>query len=168
MEPIQFWEFMSLILVGLGYERYTFSCFPSERLFLNNCLFDLDTKILVTYYSSKNIFIRRKENMLATPRLYFWFYVVFRPRIKIPASVMMPIARMVERVYTILAPYGMKVPQLTPSRIRLLTCNRTFNSAKANDRLGYLPIVPLQVHSCSILIFRFYLICLIHSSTPWA
>ncbi|PWA75698.1 3beta-hydroxysteroid-dehydrogenase/decarboxylase isoform 2 [Artemisia annua] len=87
MEPIQFWEFMSLILVGLGYER---------------------------------------------------------PRIKIPASVMMPIARMVERVYTILAPYGMKVPQLTPSRIRLLTCNRTFNSAKANDRLGYLPIVPLQ------------------------
>ncbi|GJU94422.1 3-beta hydroxysteroid-dehydrogenase/ decarboxylase-like protein isoform X1 [Tanacetum coccineum] len=87
MEPIQFWEFMSLILVGLGYER---------------------------------------------------------PRIKIPASVMMPIARMVERVYTILAPYGMKVPQLTPSRIRLLTCYRTFNSAKANDRLGYSPIVPLQ------------------------
>nr|GEV53562.1 3-beta hydroxysteroid-dehydrogenase/ decarboxylase-like isoform X1 [Tanacetum cinerariifolium] len=87
MEPIQFWEFTSLILVGLGYER---------------------------------------------------------PRIKIPASVMMPIARMVERVYTVLAPYGMKVPQLTPSRIRLLTCNRTFNSAKANDRLGYLPIVPLQ------------------------
>lgn len=87
MEPIKFWEFMSLILVGLGYER---------------------------------------------------------PRIKIPASVMMPIAHMVERIYNILAPYGMKVPQLTPSRIRLLTCNRTFNSAKANDRLGYLPIVPLQ------------------------
>nr|XP_043615282.1 3beta-hydroxysteroid-dehydrogenase/decarboxylase-like [Erigeron canadensis] len=87
MEPIKFWEFMSLILVGLGYER---------------------------------------------------------PRIKIPASVMMPIARVVERIYTILAPYGMKVPQLTPSRIRLLTCTRTFNSAKANDRLGYLPIVPLQ------------------------
>lgn len=87
MEPIKFWEFMSLILVGLGYER---------------------------------------------------------PRIKIPAYVMMPIARMVERIYTILAPYGMKVPQLTPSRVRLLTCNRTFNSAKANDRLGYLPIVPLQ------------------------
>nr|GEV74593.1 3-beta hydroxysteroid-dehydrogenase/ decarboxylase-like isoform X1 [Tanacetum cinerariifolium] len=87
MEPIKFWEFMSLILVGLGYER---------------------------------------------------------PRIKIPASVMMPIARMVERIYTIFAPYGMKVPQLTPSRIRLLTCNRTFNAAKANDRLGYQPIVSLQ------------------------
>ncbi|XP_071710720.1 3beta-hydroxysteroid-dehydrogenase/decarboxylase-like [Rutidosis leptorrhynchoides] len=87
MEPIKFWEFMSLILVGLGYER---------------------------------------------------------PKIKIPATVMMPIAHMVERVYKILGPYGMKVPQLTPSRIRLLTCTRTFNSAKANDRLGYSPIVPLQ------------------------
>ncbi|CAH1446164.1 unnamed protein product [Lactuca virosa] len=87
MEPIKFWEFMSLILVGLGYER---------------------------------------------------------PRIKIPASVMMPIAKMVERTYNIFAPFGMKVPQLTPSRIRLLTCNRTFSSAKANDRLGYVPIVPLQ------------------------
>ncbi|KAM0045611.1 putative 3-beta-hydroxysteroid-4-alpha-carboxylate 3-dehydrogenase (decarboxylating) [Helianthus debilis subsp. tardiflorus] len=87
MEPIKFWEFMSLILVGLGYER---------------------------------------------------------PRIKIPAFVMMPIAHMVERIYKIFAPYGMKVPQLTPSRIRLLTCNRTFNSAKANDRIGYSPIVTLQ------------------------
>ncbi|KAI3680259.1 hypothetical protein L2E82_50484 [Cichorium intybus] len=87
MEPIKFWEFMSLILVGLGYER---------------------------------------------------------PRIKIPASVMMPIAKMVEGTYNILGPYGMKVPQLTPSRIRLLTCNRTFCSTKANDHLGYVPIVPLQ------------------------
>ncbi|XP_076890817.1 3beta-hydroxysteroid-dehydrogenase/decarboxylase-like [Bidens hawaiensis] len=87
MEPIKFWEFMSLILVGLGYER---------------------------------------------------------PRIKIPAYVMMPIAHIVERIYKVLAPYGMKVPQLTPSRIRLLSCNRTFNSAKANDRLGYSPIVTLQ------------------------
>ncbi|KAI3513548.1 hypothetical protein L1887_20884 [Cichorium endivia] len=87
MEPIRFWEFMSLILVGLGYER---------------------------------------------------------PQIKIPAFVMMPIAHLVEHIYHKLAPYGMKVPQFTPSRIRLLTCNRTFSSLKANDRLGYRPIVPLQ------------------------
>ncbi|KVH98584.1 3-beta hydroxysteroid dehydrogenase/isomerase [Cynara cardunculus var. scolymus] len=87
MEPIRFWEFMSLILAGLGYER---------------------------------------------------------PKIKIPAFVMMPIACLVERIYHLLAPYGMKVPQLTPSRIRLLTCNRTFSSFKANDRLGYRPIVPLK------------------------
>ncbi|KAL7112074.1 hypothetical protein ACP275_05G130200 [Erythranthe tilingii] len=86
-EPIKFWEFMSLILEGLGYER---------------------------------------------------------PKIKIPACVMMPIAQMVELIYKILAPYGMKVPQLTPSRIRLLSRNRTFNCSKANDRLGYIPIVPLQ------------------------
>ncbi|KAI3509022.1 hypothetical protein L1887_24045 [Cichorium endivia] len=67
-----------------------------------------------------------------------------RPRIRIPAFVIMPIAEMVERTYNILSPYGMKVPQLTPSRIRLLNCNRTFSSTKANDRLGYGPIVPLQ------------------------
>ncbi|KAL5712932.1 3beta-hydroxysteroid-4alpha-carboxylate 3-dehydrogenas(decarboxylating) [Ranunculus cassubicifolius] len=87
MEPIKFWEFVSLILEGLGYER---------------------------------------------------------PSIKIPAPVMMPIAHMVELIYKLLAPYGMRVPQLTPSRIRLLSCNRTFSSSKANDRLAYEPIVSLQ------------------------
>lgn len=87
MESIKFWEFVSLILGGLGYER---------------------------------------------------------PSIKIPAFVIMPIAYMVEGMYNLLAPYGMKAPQLTPSRIRLLTCSRTFNCSKANDRLGYTPIVSLQ------------------------
>lgn len=87
MEPIKFWEFVSLILEGLGYER---------------------------------------------------------PRIKIPALVMMPIAHMVEWTYKMLAPYGMKVPQLTPSRIRLLSCSRTFCCSKAKDQLSYTPIVSLQ------------------------
>ncbi|KAL6987119.1 3beta-hydroxysteroid-dehydrogenase/decarboxylase isoform 2 [Sarracenia purpurea var. burkii] len=87
MEPIKFWEFVSLVLEGLGYER---------------------------------------------------------PRIKIPAFVIMPIAYLVERAYKLLAPYGMKVPQFTPSRIRLLSCSRTFSCSKANDRLGYTPIVPFQ------------------------
>ncbi|KAL8261471.1 hypothetical protein R6Q59_025520 [Mikania micrantha] len=87
MEPIRVWEFMSLILVGLGYER---------------------------------------------------------PKTKIPAFIMMPIAYLIQGIYHVLAPYGMRVPHLTPSRIRLLTCNRTFSSLKANDRLGYRPLVPLQ------------------------
>ncbi|GER30610.1 3beta-hydroxysteroid-dehydrogenase/ decarboxylaseisoform 2 [Striga asiatica] len=87
MEAIKFWEFISLILEGLGYER---------------------------------------------------------PKIKIPASVMMPIAQMVELIYKLLGPYGMKVPQLTPSRIRLLSISRTFDCSKANDLIGYTPIVPLQ------------------------
>nr|XP_017253255.1 PREDICTED: 3beta-hydroxysteroid-dehydrogenase/decarboxylase [Daucus carota subsp. sativus] len=87
MEPIKFWEFMSLILDGLGYER---------------------------------------------------------PKIKVPVSIMMPIAHLVEAIYTVLAPYGMKVPQLTPSRVRLLSCNRTFDCSKANDLLGYSPVVPLK------------------------
>lgn len=87
MEPIKFWEFMSRILEGLGYER---------------------------------------------------------PKIKIPAFVMMPIAHIVEWTYKLLGPYGMKVPQLTPSRIRLLSCSRSFNCSKAKDRLGYTPIVTLE------------------------
>ncbi|XP_010500258.1 PREDICTED: 3beta-hydroxysteroid-dehydrogenase/decarboxylase-like isoform X2 [Camelina sativa] len=87
MEPIKFWEFMSQLLEGLGYER---------------------------------------------------------PSIKIPAIIMMPIAHLVELVYKLLRPYGMKVPVLTPSRVRLLSCNRTFDSSKAKDRLGYAPVVPLQ------------------------
>ncbi|CAM8913381.1 unnamed protein product [Rhodiola kirilowii] len=87
MEPIKFWEFMSLILEGLGYER---------------------------------------------------------PSIKIPAAVIMPIAHMVELVYKFLGPYGMKVPQLTPSRVRLLSCSRTFNCSKASERLGYTPLVSVK------------------------
>ncbi|KAI3806747.1 hypothetical protein L1987_22661 [Smallanthus sonchifolius] len=87
MEPIRFWEFLSFILAGLGYER---------------------------------------------------------PKTKIPAFIMMLIAYLIERLYRVLAPYGMRVPELTPSRIRLLTCNRTFSSLKASDRLGYRPLVPLQ------------------------
>ncbi|CAB4296554.1 unnamed protein product [Prunus armeniaca] len=87
MEPIKFWEFVSLILEGLGYER---------------------------------------------------------PRIKIPAFVVMPIAHVVECTYKLLGPYGMKVPQLTPSRVRLLSCSRSFKCSKAQDRIGYTPIVSLQ------------------------
>ncbi|XP_052175604.1 3beta-hydroxysteroid-dehydrogenase/decarboxylase [Diospyros lotus] len=86
-EPIKFWEFVSLVLEGLGYDR---------------------------------------------------------PRIKVPVFLIMPIARLVEWTYRLLAPYGMKVPQFTPSRVRLLSCSRTFNCSKANDRLGYTPLVPLQ------------------------
>uniref|UniRef100_A0A0D3DK14 3-beta hydroxysteroid dehydrogenase/isomerase domain-containing protein n=1 Tax=Brassica oleracea var. oleracea TaxID=109376 RepID=A0A0D3DK14_BRAOL len=88
MESIKFWEFMSLLLEGLGYER---------------------------------------------------------PSIKIPAVVMMPIAHLVELAYKLLGPHGMKVTQLTPSRVRLLSCSRTFDSSKAKDLLGYAPVVPLQL-----------------------
>ncbi|KAK8960285.1 3beta-hydroxysteroid-dehydrogenase/decarboxylase isoform 2 [Platanthera guangdongensis] len=87
MEPIKFWEFMSLILEGLGYER---------------------------------------------------------PSIKIPASVMMPIAHLVELTYTLFSQYGMRVPQLTPSRVRLLSCERTFSCSKAKDHLDYEPIISLK------------------------
>ncbi|XP_072980235.1 3beta-hydroxysteroid-dehydrogenase/decarboxylase [Typha angustifolia] len=87
MEPIKFWEFISLIIEGLGYER---------------------------------------------------------PGTKIPFSVIMPVAHAVEWTYRVFSRYGMRVPQLTPSRIRLLTCNRTFSCAKAKDQLGYEPIVTLK------------------------
>lgn len=87
MDPIKFWEFMSLILEGLGYKR---------------------------------------------------------PSTKIPVTFMMPIAHMVESTYKLLSRYGMPVPQLTPSRIRLLSCNRTFNCSKAKDQIGYEPIVSLK------------------------
>ncbi|KAJ0987488.1 hypothetical protein J5N97_005844 [Dioscorea zingiberensis] len=67
-----------------------------------------------------------------------------RPKMKIPASVIMPIAHLVEWTYKILAQYGMRVPQLTPSRIRLLSCNRTFSCSKAKSLLGYEPVVSLE------------------------
>ncbi|KAG6389539.1 hypothetical protein SASPL_151010 [Salvia splendens] len=86
-EPLQFWEFVSIILEGLGYER---------------------------------------------------------PRTKVPAFLVLPIAHMAELIYKIIAPFGMKVPQLIPSRVRLLSVSRTFDCSKANDLLGYTPIVPLQ------------------------
>ncbi|CAN7029341.1 hypothetical protein IGI04_029573 [Brassica rapa subsp. trilocularis] len=87
MEPIKFWEFMSLLLEGLGYEM---------------------------------------------------------PSIKIPAVVMMPVAHLVELAYKLLGRYGMKVPQLTPFRVGLLSCSRTFDSSKAKDLLGYSPVEVFQ------------------------
>ncbi|KAL1830723.1 hypothetical protein ACET3Z_000374 [Daucus carota] len=87
MEPIKFWDFVSLILTGLGYKR---------------------------------------------------------PRYRIPVRILMPFAHMMAGVYTAFAQYGMKAPHFTPSRVRLLSCNRTYNCAKAADRLGYTPVVPLE------------------------
>ncbi|GLJ08113.1 hypothetical protein SUGI_0081560 [Cryptomeria japonica] len=87
MESMKFWEFVSSIVGGLGYQR---------------------------------------------------------PRIHIPLKVMMPIACMVEWIYRKLAPYGMPLPQFTPSRMRLLTCSRTFSSLRAQKLLGYAPVVPLE------------------------
>jgi hypothetical protein len=49
------------------------------------------------------------------------FELNYRPSVKIPVSVMMPVAHVVEWTYQKFAKYGMKVPQLTPSRIRLVT-----------------------------------------------
>lgn len=76
-----------------------------------------------------------------------------RPRIKIPAFAMMPLAHLVERTYELLGPYGMKVPQLTPSRIQLLSCSRSFSCSKAKERLGYTPIVSLEVFEHFMKIF---------------
>lgn len=73
--------------------------------------------------------------------------MMYRPRIKIPAIVVMPIAHVIEWAYRLFGPYGMKVPQLIPSRIRLLSGNRSFDSTKAKERLGYEPLSPLQVLS---------------------
>ncbi|KAL2593448.1 hypothetical protein AAZX31_12G147300 [Glycine max] len=104
MEPMKFWEFVSLVVEGLGYER---------------------------------------------------------SRIKIPTFVIMPIAHLVEWIYKLLGPYGMKLPQLIPSRIRIISCSRTFDCSKAKDRLGYAPIVTLQeglrrtIESYTHLIFHF-------------
>ncbi|VAI05326.1 unnamed protein product [Triticum turgidum subsp. durum] len=50
---------------------------------------------------------------------------------------MMPLAHVVEWTYKSFCKYGMKVPQLTPSRIRLLSCNRTFSCSRAKDQLGW-------------------------------
>lgn len=77
--------------------------------------------------------------------LMFFFPKIFsRPSIKIPKYVMMPVAHLVEYTFKVFSRYGMSVPQLTPSRIRLLTCNRTFSCNKAKDQLGYEPIVTLK------------------------
>lgn len=67
----------------------------------------------------------------------------------------MPVAHLVEWTYRALSRYGMPVPQLTPSRIRLLSCNRTFNGSKAKDQLGYEPIVSLEVFHSTFFFLPF-------------
>ncbi|CAN1294850.1 3beta-hydroxysteroid-dehydrogenase/decarboxylase isoform 2, partial [Linum perenne] len=67
-----------------------------------------------------------------------------RPRVKVPAAVVLPIAYAIQWAYNILGPYGMKVPLLTPSRVRLLSGNRSFSCAKAHEHIGYTPVVSLE------------------------
>lgn len=97
------------------------------------------------YPLASYVMMRRRGSVRCLLLYLPWINVVCRPKIKIPAFVMMPIAHIVEWTYKLLGPYGMKVPQLTPSRIRLLSCSRSFNCSKAKDRLGYSPIVTLEV-----------------------
>lgn len=92
-----------------------------------------------------NLFLAAQTAVLMVICNLYFCKSFCRPRIKIPVFVMMPIAHMVEWAYKLFGRYGMSVPQLIPSRIRLLSCSRTFNSSKAKDQLGYTPIVTLQV-----------------------
>ncbi|XP_010548504.1 PREDICTED: 3beta-hydroxysteroid-dehydrogenase/decarboxylase-like [Tarenaya hassleriana] len=87
MEPTKFWDFVSEIIEGLGYER---------------------------------------------------------PSIKIPVFVVMPIAYLVELIYKLFGPNALKLPHLTPWRVRFISLSTTFDCSKAKERLGYTPIVPLQ------------------------
>lgn len=96
--------------------------------------------------------------LLPMPFLSYLSYVACRPRIKIPAFVIMPIAHLVEWIYRLLGPYGMKVPQLIPSRVRLLSCSRSFDCSKAKDRLSYVPVITLQVLTFWKSICTLYLI----------
>ncbi|GKV00031.1 hypothetical protein SLEP1_g12793 [Rubroshorea leprosula] len=52
--------------------------------------------------------------------------------------------QVVELTYRLFGPYGMKVPQFTPSRMRLISGNRSFDCSKAKECLGYEPLIPLQ------------------------
>ena len=118
MEPIKFWDFISRIVGGLGYEWYMLN----HRTYSWGCCF-------ICYASWWSFFI-----------------IIFcSPTTKIPVVVIMPVAHLVEWTYKIFHRYGMRVPQLTPSRVRLLSCNRTFNCSKARDQLSYRPIVSLEV-----------------------
>ncbi|CAI0555901.1 unnamed protein product [Linum tenue] len=67
-----------------------------------------------------------------------------RPRIKVPAIAVLPVAHAIQWAYNLLGTYGMKLPVLIPSRIRLLSGNRSFSCAKAHELLGYTPIVSLE------------------------
>ena len=110
-------------------------------------------KLSTTFFRAKEIIHFNDEESRCVSFLYEQFSnkctnlleLHCRPSIKIPVSVMMPVAHVVEWTYKKFAKYGMKVPQLTPSRIRLLSCNRTFSCSRAKDQLGYEPIVPLKV-----------------------
>ncbi|CAN6476178.1 unnamed protein product [Victoria cruziana] len=71
---------------------------------------------------------------------------IFGPgdRLFVPSLVSAARANKSKWTYKLLGPYGMPVPQLTPSRIRLLTIDRTFNCSRAKKLLGYSPIMSLK------------------------
>uniref|UniRef100_M8BIV8 3beta-hydroxysteroid-dehydrogenase/decarboxylase isoform 2 n=1 Tax=Aegilops tauschii TaxID=37682 RepID=M8BIV8_AEGTA len=133
VEPIKFWEFMSLLLDGLGYQSPSFL----YNIYLSIVDFSvkgwckavsIDSQVLPFQY----------PRFISPTHLRIWSDISSpMPSIKIPVSVMMPLAHVVEWTYKSFCKYGMKVPQLTPSRIRLLSCNRTFSCSRAKDQLGW-------------------------------
>ncbi|KAJ1282750.1 hypothetical protein BS78_03G075700 [Paspalum vaginatum] len=66
-------------------------------------------------------------------------------KIRIPLLVLKPICYLVEWSYKILQQYGVCQHQLlTPTKIKYITHNRTFNCNRAAKELGYTPIVTIK------------------------
>ena len=62
----------------------------------------------------------------------------------------MPLASLVEWIYLHL-PVSDAPPQFTPSRLRLVTSWRTFNTDRATKLLGYSPIISLEVYFIKVI-----------------
>ncbi|KAJ7514204.1 hypothetical protein O6H91_23G032900 [Diphasiastrum complanatum] len=67
-----------------------------------------------------------------------------RPTVHLPVTVVMPLAYLAEWVFKQLAPLGVPITQFTPSRVRYITCWRSFNCARAEKYLNYTPPISLE------------------------
>lgn len=69
-----------------------------------------------------------------------------RFKMRIPVYLLMPLTCVIDWSYRkILCTFGMRQPRmLTPTLIKYMTLNRTFSCNKANEQLGYKPIISLK------------------------
>ncbi|XP_044955031.1 3beta-hydroxysteroid-dehydrogenase/decarboxylase-like [Hordeum vulgare subsp. vulgare] len=108
----------------------------------------LSTKEGAMTIGGKAYFITNTEPM----NLWDFYFMVLeelgykRTKIRISSHLLVPIAYVLDWSYNkILSHYGMsEPPMLTPTNIKYLTLNRTFNCNKATQELGYKPIISLQ------------------------
>lgn len=109
--------------------------------------------------------------MLKVKTIIIW--IIFRPLVRLPAKILLTAASVTELTRQKIGFVSFSSQLLSPSKIYLLSCTRTFNCSMAKTILGYTPVVRLEVRNPHLFnlfheVFELvFFICLIIYYAGW-